>query len=68
MEAIGVNDGILFKVKQVVDRNQIADGIASTFAEARVLPEDAERSEDEVMEDAIEEISASRRERRAHEI
>ncbi len=68
MEAISVNDGILFKVKQVVDRNEVADRIAMTFAEARVPPEDVQRSEDKVMEDAIEEISALRRERRVHEI
>ena len=64
MEAIRVDDGILFRVKQVVDRNVIADRIASTFAEVRVPREDVKRSEDEVMEDAIAEISASRRERR----
>ena len=64
MEAIRVDDGILFRVKQVVDRNVIADRIASTFAEVRVPREDVKRSEDEVMEDAISEISASRRERR----
>ncbi len=68
MEAIRFNDGILFRVKQVVDRNVIADRFASTYAEVRVPPEDLERSEDEVMKDAIEEISASRRERRDHEV
>ena len=64
MEAIRVDDGILFKVKQVVDRNEIADGIASTLVEVDVPPEDMGRSEDKVMEDTIEEISVSRRERR----
>lgn len=68
MEAIRFNDGILFRVKQLVDRNVIADRIASTFTEVRVPPEDVKRSEDEVMKDAIEEISASRRERRDHEV
>ena len=66
MEAIRVNDGILLRVKQVVDRNVIADRIASTFAEVHVPPEDIGRSEDDVMQDTIAEISASRRERRNH--
>ena len=63
MEAIRVEDGILFRVKQVVDRKVIADRIASNLAEAYVPPEDMGRSEDEVMEDTIAEISALRRER-----
>ncbi len=63
MEAVRIDEGILLKFKLVVDRNTIADRIASTLAEARVLPEDKDRSEDEVMEDTIAEISASRRER-----
>ena len=67
MEAVRTDDGILFRVKRVVDRNTIADRIASTFAEMRVPPEDTGRSEDEVMEDTIAEISALRRERRNHE-
>lgn len=67
MEAIRVHDGILLRVKQVVDRNVIADRIASTLAEVRVPPEDVGRSEDEVMEDTIAEISTSRRERCDHD-
>ncbi len=67
MEAIRVDDGILFRVKQVVDRNVIADRIASTLADVHVPPEDIGRSEDEVIEDTIAEISASRRERRDNE-
>ncbi len=66
MEAIRVDNGILLRVKQVVDRNVIADRIASTFAEVHVPPEDIGRSEDEVMQDTIAEISTSRRERRNH--
>ena len=67
MEAIRVEDGILFRVKQVVDRNVIADRIASTLAEVNVPPEDMGRSEDEVMEDTIAEMSALRRERLNYE-
>ena len=62
LEAFRVEDGILFRVKQLVDRNLVADRIASTLAEAQVPPEDMGRSEDEVMEDIIAEISAFRRE------
>ena len=67
MEAIRVDDGVLLRVKQVVDRNAIADRIASTLADVHVPPEDRGRSEDEVIEDTIAEISASRRERRDNE-
>ena len=67
MEAIRVDDGILFRVKQVVDRNIIADKIASKLAAAHAPPEDIGRSEDEVMQDTIAEISATRRERHDHE-
>ena len=67
MEAIRVDDGILFKVVQVVDRDAIADRIASTLAEVVVPPDDMGRSEDEVMEDAISEISESRGKRRDRE-
>ena len=67
MEAFRVEDGILFRVKQLVDRNLVADRIASTLAEAQVPPEDMGRSEDEVMEDIIAEISAFRRESHKNE-
>ena len=67
MEAIRIDDGILFRVKQVVDWNVIADRIASTLADVYVPLEDIGRSEDEVIEDTIAEISASRRERRDNE-
>ena len=63
MEATLDEDGILFRFKQVVDRNVIADRIASTLAEVQVPPEDMGRSEEEVMEDTIAEISTLRRER-----
>ncbi len=68
MEAILVDDGILFRIKQVVDRNVVADRIASTLAEVREPPEEIRRSEDEVMEDAISENSTSRRERRDYKV
>ena len=67
MEAICVDDGILFKVKQVVDRKVVADRIASMLADVKIPPEDIRRSEEEIMDDIIAEISASRRGRRNNE-
>ncbi len=66
MEATRVADGILFKMKQVVDRNAIADKIASKFAETHITPDGLKRSEEEIMADTIAEISLSRRKRRSH--
>lgn len=67
MEATLVGDGILFRPKEVVDRDAAANRIAAEFAAARPTPEDRGRSEDEIMGDSIAEISASRRERRLRE-
>ena len=64
MEATLVDDGILFRPKEVVDRNAAADRIAASFAEVRPSSSDLERSEEEIMRDAIAEIAASRHERR----
>ena len=67
MEATLVGDGILFRPKELVDRDAAANRIAAKFAAARPTPEDLERSEDEIMGDSIAEISTSRRERRLRE-
>ena len=67
MEATVVGDAILFKPKQVVDRNAAADRIASRFAAARTSSDDIGRSEDEIMREAIAEIVRLRRERRDRE-
>ena len=64
MEATIVGDGILFRPKEVVDRNTAADRIASILARIEPSPEDADRSEDEIMEDIIADIAEARRERR----
>ena len=64
MEATIVGDGILFRPKEVVDRNAAADRIASILARIEPSPEDADRSEDEIMEDIIADIAEARRERR----
>ena len=67
MEATVVGDGILLRPKAVVDRNASADRIASILAGTEPSPEDADRSEDEIMEDAIADIAQARRERHARE-
>ena len=67
MEATLVDDGILFRPKEVVDRNAAADRIAASFAAAQPQPGDLDRSEDEIMTDTISEIDDSRRERRHRE-
>ncbi|MDD9997022.1 MAG: AbrB/MazE/SpoVT family DNA-binding domain-containing protein [Rhodospirillaceae bacterium] len=67
MEATLVGDAILFKPKEVVDRNAAADRIADSFAAARTSSDDIGRSEDEIMREAIAEIARSRRERRGRE-
>ena len=67
MEATIVGDGILFRPKEVVDRNAVADRIASILARIEPSPEDADRSEDEIMEDIIADIAEARRERRGRQ-
>lgn len=64
MEASVAGDGILLRPKEVVDRDAIADEIAAIFARIKPSPEDAARSEDEIMQEAIEVIAKARRERR----
>ena len=61
MEAALIGDAILFKHKEVVDRNAVADRIADRFAAARASSDDLGRSEDEIMRDAIAEIARSRK-------
>ena len=63
-ESLLVADDILLRPIDVVNRNSIADRIAANFAAMVPLSEDAGRSEEEIMEDAIAEVAASRRDRR----
>lgn len=68
MEATVVGDGILLRPKDVVDRAAAADRVAAALERIEQTPEDAGRSEDEVMSDAIghiAEVRESRRNRRA---
>ena len=67
MEATIVGDGILFRPKQVVDREAAAGRIGAALAATGPSPEDAGRSEDEIMDDTITDIASSRRERRSRE-
>jgi len=67
MEASLVGDAILFKPKELVDRNAAADRIAARFAAARTSSDDIGRSEEEIMRDVLAEIARSRRERRGRE-
>ena len=67
MEATLMGDGILFRPKQVVDRDAAADRIAATVSAGRPLPEDVGRTEDEIMEDTIADIADSRRDRRSRD-
>ena len=64
MEASVVEGGILFSPKAVVDRNAAADRLDEIFARSKPSPEDAARSEEEIMEDAIKVIAEARKERR----
>lgn len=63
MEATIVEGGILLRPKEVVDRNVIADNIEAIFQKITPLPEDASRSEDEIMEDTVADIAEARRQR-----
>ena len=67
LEATVVGDGILFRPKEVMDRNAAADRIASILTRTAPLPEDAGRSEDEIMEDVVADIAQARSERRDRE-
>ena len=64
MEATLVGDGILLRPKEVVDRNAAADRIASILARIEPSPDDAGRSEDEIVEEILADIAEARRERR----
>lgn len=65
MEATVLADGIFLRPKDVVDRTAVADRLATLLARIEPAPEDAGRSEDEVMADAIADIAVARRERRS---
>lgn len=68
MEATVVGDGILFRPKDIVDRSAAtADRVGAILDAVVRTPEDAGRSEDEIMADVLDEIAAARKARRARE-
>ena len=67
MEASIVEGGILLRPKAVVDRNAAADRIEELFANFKPLPEDVGRSEEEIMQEIIDDIAEARKERREAE-
>ena len=64
MEATIVEDGILLRPKEVVDRKAVADRIESILRDTKPSSEDAGRSEDEIMEDTVADIAEARKQRR----
>lgn len=64
MEATVFGDGLLLRPMDIVDRQAAADRIASILKGIERTPDDTGRTEDEIMQDAIAEISKVRRERR----
>ena len=64
MEASVVAGGILLRPMEVVDRNAGARRVAAALARLDPPPEDAGRSEDDIMEDIIADIAVAREERR----
>lgn len=64
MEATIVEDGILLRPKDIVDRNAAADRISSILAQTKPSSEDIGRSEDEIMQDTLADIAEARKERR----
>ncbi len=63
MEATVVEGGIFLRPKEVVDRGVAADRIQALLQNVKPSPEDAGRSEGEVMEEAIADIAEARKSR-----
>ena len=62
LEATIEQGAIVLRPKAVVDRAAIAEEVERALAASERAPEDRERSEDEIVEDAIAEVKAVRRE------
>lgn len=63
MEATLVDGGIYLRPKDVVDRTAAAERIDTILRGVKSSPEDAGRSEDEIMENAIADIAEARKKR-----
>ena len=50
--------------EEAVDRDAAADRLDEIFARSKPLPEDVGRSEEEIMQDIIDDIAKARKERR----
>ncbi len=64
VDMTATENGIFLRPKEVADRNAIADKIDEIFIRIKPSPEDAGRSEEEIMEDVIDDIAKARKERR----
>ncbi len=64
VDMTAIENGILLRPKEVADRNAAADKIDEIFARIKPSPEDAARSEEEIMQDVIDDIAKARKERR----
>ncbi len=64
LEASVVADGILLRPKEVVDHDAGARWVSAALARLEPPPEDAGRSEDDIMEDIVADIAAACEERR----
>ena len=53
---------------RAADRKDAADRVAAVLARIEPPPEDAGRTEDEIMEDVLADIAAARKERRAQDV
>jgi AbrB family looped-hinge helix DNA binding protein len=61
LEATIEQGAIVLRPKTVVDRAAVAAEVERVLAAAAQAPEDRDRSEDEIVEDAICEVKATRR-------
>lgn len=57
-------EGLLLKPKEVVDRKGIAEQVEALLRDAPIDPEDQGKSEEEIMEQSIADVAASRSARR----
>ena len=64
MEATVVGDGILLRPKEVVDRGAAADRVAAILRRIEPTPDDARRSEDEIIAAAVADVAEARKKRR----
>ena len=53
-------EGLLLRPKEVVDRKAIADQVEALLRDAPVDPEDQGKSEEEILEESITDVAASR--------